>query len=131
MLEEYFGITRRFDSGEWSEEPDFALWFNDNYRCIIKRTVSLGSLCGYVDLPKDHKLYGKDYDNIDVNVHGGLTYADYTSDDMWRIGFDCAHAWDKIPYDKDILNESIYRTFDYVTNEVNNLVEQIKEYKGE
>ena len=31
-------------------------------------------LCGYLGVPKDHPWYGKDYDEVDVEVHGGLTY---------------------------------------------------------
>lgn len=30
---------------------------------------------GYVLIPKGHKFYGLEYDDIDVNVHGGLTYS--------------------------------------------------------
>jgi hypothetical protein len=45
---------------------------------------------GYVLLPDNHPFYGKDYDEIDVDAHGGITYAD---EDGW-IGFDTAHAFD-------------------------------------
>ena len=37
----------------------------------------LGSWCGYVGVRGNHPAAGKDYDDLDVLVHGGLTYADY------------------------------------------------------
>ena len=56
---------------------------------------------GYVAIPKNHKLYGVQYDDIDVDVHGGLTFSDHgitgQPDDtkgMWIIGFDTLHYGD-------------------------------------
>lgn len=61
---------------------------------------------GYVVIPQDHPLYCVDYDNINVHVHGGLTYAALVTREMlntgwaqldegdldcWMIGFDTAH----------------------------------------
>jgi|SRR5579884_668190 len=60
----------------------------------------LGYRCGYVRVPRGHPWHGKDFDQIDADVHGGLTFAeadaecDKGSDDGWWIGFDCAHAGD-------------------------------------
>ena len=48
----------------------------------------MGHRCGYVTVPEGHHCAGKDYDELDVDVHGGLTYA---LDN--QFGFDCAH-WD-------------------------------------
>jgi hypothetical protein len=48
---------------------------------------------GYVDLPKTHPMYGVQYDDINVDVHGGLTYSEEVNG-MWRVGFDTAHAGD-------------------------------------
>ncbi len=64
---------------------------------------------GYVLIPEGHILHGKHYDDIDVNIHGGLTFSGLideqalvwgkdilTKDDigMWMIGFDTAHYSD-------------------------------------
>jgi hypothetical protein len=59
---------------------------------------------GYVALPPDHKLHGTPYDDIDVDVHGGLTFGelgkdmkhkpDNISNEDWIIGFDTAHYSD-------------------------------------
>lgn len=65
---------------------------------------------GYVALPPGHKYHGVEYDDIPVDVHGGLTYSSiYKKNSMgdgfewpedweghWIIGFDCAHAYDNL-----------------------------------
>ena len=48
---------------------------------------------GYVSVPKDHPWYGKDYNDIEVEIHGGLTFSESINDEYW-IGFDCAHYGD-------------------------------------
>lgn len=62
---------------------------------------NLGNRCGYVRVPKGHAWHGKDYDEPDVTVHGGLTFAepDYPCgkggvDDGYWFGFDCGHHGD-------------------------------------
>ena len=55
-------------------EKDFMV---DEFRCVIVGQ-KIGHRCGYIAIPKGHKLYGKDYDEIDISVHGGLTYAGAT-----------------------------------------------------
>ena len=69
--------------------------------------VSLGSHpCAYVELPKEHKWYGKYYDNIPIDCHGGLTYSSTQGiicplnnpnhrDGYW-IGWDYAHYGDYV-----------------------------------
>lgn len=53
--------------------------------------------CCYVFLPKGHKYYGKNYDDIDIVCHGGLTYSNDDllfnplENDKWVIGWDYAH----------------------------------------
>lgn len=67
---------------------------------------------GYAVIHKNHPYYGRHYDNINIDVHGGLTYGRSVevvrlwksppaivkdlSDDWVVIGFDTAHAWDTI-----------------------------------
>lgn len=48
---------------------------------------------GYVSLPPDHPYHGADYDEIPVDVHGGITYGDADGED-WKVGFDTAHSGD-------------------------------------
>lgn len=95
--------------------------------------------CGYVLLPFDHPFYGIDYDHIDINVHGGLTFGckfavenflewikdreicgDVTLDNFeklnnyWIIGFDTNHYGDNL----------FQCSKDYVIFETNNMLEQ-------
>lgn len=64
----------------------------------------LGFRCGYVGIPKTDRYYGCDESEVPVCCHGGLTYADSflagvdDSNDIWWIGFDCAHWNDKEDY---------------------------------
>lgn len=51
--------------------------------------TEMGHRCGYVTVPKGHPCEGKDYTDLDVHVHGGLTYSNGP-----QFGFDCAHLYD-------------------------------------
>lgn len=73
---------------------------------------------GYIGLPKDHPWYGKHYDDIDVDVHGGLTYSEdhkpkHEPDGLWWIGFDTGHYQD-----------GPHLTEEYVDHQIANLVIQ-------
>src|SRR3990167_6590733 len=57
---------------------------------------TMGHFCGYVLLPSTHSDFRKTYDDIDADVHGGLTYANEEAG-MWCVGFDCAHVGDFMP----------------------------------
>lgn len=101
--------------GVWKIEPDRMYWVDDatGYDCLIHRSPGTGALCGYVGIKKSHPDFGKGYDDVDVDVHGGLTYADscgwhicHQSDDkepVWWLGFDCGHFRDLSPYIETIL----------------------------
>ena len=99
--------------------------------------------CGYLGLPKGHKLEGKEYDDIDVSVHGGLTFAEFSPSFQltgfdYYIGFDCMHCDDASDIEsmkrygatpKEIERWEIFqgevRTQEYVLNELHDLVEQL------
>jgi hypothetical protein len=62
--------------------------------------MDLGYRCGYVKIPKNHPWYGVHYNEIDIEVHGGLTFSSLVgldhpilSNGYW-IGFDCMHSAD-------------------------------------
>src|SRR4051812_17731696 len=101
--------------GAWDNEPDKKQWADPatGLACLIVRNA-MGALCGYVGVPKGHPAYGKEYGSVDVDVHGGLTFSDKCSesssecggichvapegeDDVWWLGFDCAHYMDLVP----------------------------------
>ena len=110
------------------------------FRCLIKRHKRLGHLCGYIELPKHHNLYGRDYGEIEetydyeLPAHGGLTFSGKLIDeDGYLIGFDCAHAGDYIPLDplSSQLNlGETYRTMRYVEDILKEMVDFITEYEG-
>ena len=69
------------------------VWEGSGLKCAVLLMPRMGHMNGYVQLPEGHPYRGKDYDDIDATVHGGLTYAD---DEGW-VGFDTAHSGDIWP----------------------------------
>jgi hypothetical protein len=140
--------------GPWNDEPDKKQWLNTatGYPCLIVRNHS-GSLCGYVGVPEGHPCYQRDYQSVDVEIHGGLTFADACAQDgdesrhichkasgddrVWWLGFDCAHLGDISPahdawglarggvvgFNDEL---SSYKTVGYVTRQVESLARQLK-----
>ena len=130
-------------------EKDFII---DGFRCVIVGQ-RMGHRCGYIEIPADHELYGKDYDDIHIDVHGGWTYSGYThsnypaeaSGNSWWIGFDCGHLGDAkdldliksfgddeltkyyVATEERFLEYGTIRTTEYVENELINAVKQLKE----
>jgi hypothetical protein len=106
----------RWGPGPWDSEPSKVQWVDaySGLDCLVVRNRH-GSLCGYVGLPPGHPYHGADYSDVDVDVHGGLTYADSCQeegpedrrvchvlepgrpDDVWWLGFDCGHYMDLSP----------------------------------
>lgn len=59
----------------------------------------------YIRIPESHIVYGKHYDDIEINVHGGLTYSKdhlYVENEQriegWFIGWDYGHCGDYAGY---------------------------------
>jgi hypothetical protein len=77
-----FRDRSRFGSGPWDAEPDRVFWRDPatGFPCLALRN-RMGAWCGYVAVPPGHSAYGKDYDEVPVEVHGGLTYADFCQED--------------------------------------------------
>lgn len=50
---------------------------------------------GYVHIPLNHPWYNIDHDNIDCDIHGGLTFSEMQGGE-WVIGFDTAHYMDSL-----------------------------------
>ena len=99
------------------------------FHCSIVRNPRSGHLCGYVKLTTDNDFFGKEYDDIPLSCHGGLTYASEEGD-KWVIGFDCAHYGDLHPFysDTEIYgNTGTYRDMEFVTRECESICEQISE----
>ena len=135
--------------GEWVEECDYNYFKHNGIECVIKRAlfpkkyvdiygydVAGGHLCGYCKLPKNHP-WGecKDIWNLEINVHGGITY-----EKNKIIGFDAAHFTDLVPYHRFIIEEmrkknikcpiifnGVYRNMEYMKEECKKLADQIVE----
>lgn len=113
--------------GPWDNEPDRLEFESHGLPCVIQRTKTVGTLCGYVGIPVGN-LFGDDYDNVKVDVHGGLTYSGYGPGEgrsTWWFGFDCAHYGDLMPK-FDITDEyGTYRDIEYVKAECIKLAAQL------
>jgi hypothetical protein len=92
--------------GEWVDECDLVTFEYVGIECMVKRiakqelytkdiNVFGGHLCGYVSIPSDHPCYYEEYNDINVDCHGGLTFGE-CMDKHW-IGFDCGHLGDYVP----------------------------------
>ena len=80
----------------------YADWTEGEYRCLVMRGPC--SLCAYVGVKEGHPLYEKDYLNLDVDCHYGLTYAGmgddkYRPSGYWWLGWDYGHFGDMAFYD--------------------------------
>ena len=149
--------------GPWQDEPDKVQFVDrrTGLDCLVVRHGEYGHYCGYVGVPADHPLYKVEPSRIGVGVHGGVTGATLCQegpeattvchiprpgrpDDVWWIGFDCAHAWDHKPGEislfrslhvgDDLLDlmertagHKRYRDLKYVMGEVADLAQQIAE----
>lgn len=146
-------------SGPWDGEPDKVQWQDEatGLPCLAVRQPNLGHWCGYVGVPPEHPLHGKDYDAVSLAAHGGITYADACQpaedeskdichtpdpgepDHVWWFGFDCAHFGDYSPHGKKLEEErgypftirqdEKYRTLEYVQSECVELAKQLAEVK--
>ena len=98
----------------------------------------IGYRCGYVRVPAGHPWHGKDYNDLDPDVHGGLTFAKADTDcgkggedSAWWLGFDCAHYMDapdpSLPgYRPEMAIGGTVKTTGYVEAECRSLAEQAK-----
>lgn len=137
----------KWGDGPWQTEPDRVEFEHVGFPCLIVRTPS-GHLCGYVALPPNHPDYKKDYDDINVDCHGGLTYGSLCSghichiskpgapDDVYWVGFDHAHSGDYTPRNNEFKEKfglhfsqqdyEVYRDIEYVIKGVKYLAEQLQ-----
>ena len=116
--------------------------YYENYEYLI---LSLGTHpCAYICLTPDDIFYKKDYDNIDIYCHGGLSFADnciinileysdkYKCDTLqtfnrdWIIGWDYAHYDDYIGYYPNNINVKKWTTQE-IKEEVKYVINQLIE----
>jgi hypothetical protein len=96
-------------------------WKHLGLSCAVVQNRQAQTRCGYVRVPPGHPAYGKDYNDLDVDVHGGLTFAalepctEHEDGQGYWLGFDCAHSGDDM-CDPDADMESL-------PNDVKRLIE--------
>ena len=120
---------------EYGFESKVEVLFEGAYKGYQFYILNLGTHpTAYIEIPRTNKLFGKDYDDIDIGVHGGLTYADdHLQDikkDTWFIGLDYAHFGDYFGFDSlfRVMNENNKKwTTEEIFDDVVNAIEQIIE----
>lgn len=126
-----------------------------NFRCVVVFNCLGGHRCGYVEIPFNHPIADKDYDELtDINVHGGITFvkwehATYPLESKYGwIGFDCAHGDDKPDFEswikycpekleiirklKSIIirdRNSTIKSTEFCEKECKKIVDQLEKYK--
>ena len=103
-----------------------------DYDCLI--IYNDGFHNGYVALTEKDVFYEMNYDDIDIDVHGGLTFSSFGNDmdyfqyndegkKLYWIGFDCDH------YGDVIMNGSwlwkCNKSPEYIVGEIFEMVHQI------
>ena len=94
--------------------------YKDYTFCIVKRGIGFKVYrCGYVLIPAWHWAYEKDYNELFIKCHGGLTYASHSLMKIdypgWWVGFDCAHLGDS----------EEKQNLEYCINECKNIIDQL------
>jgi len=127
---------------EWENEPARIEYVESGVKALILRNPDFGTLCGYIALPLKHPLAGKNYNDIPIQVHGGLTYGDKGDGSLYEkgyywYGFDCGHSWDFAPKIVELLEtmegtdtkhwyeNTTYRNVEYVKGEIKYIVKQL------
>lgn len=112
------------------------------YQWVVVHNT-MGYRCGYIRVPLGHPWHGKDYNDIEAEVHGGLTFGEpdepcgKQGDDAYWFGFDCAHCFDapdpSLPGGRALLRtipDSIVRDQQYVEAECRDLCQQAARAAG-
>ena len=141
--EKYTNINDRtaWSPGPWDQEPlDKAVWVDPDtgFDCMIKRNGT-GAWCGYVGVDSSHSAFEVEYYDVNVTVHGDLTYSNHCAgdichlhdgdeDETWWLGFDCCHSFDRSPLAFGSFSHGTYRTQQYVIDQVEQLAQSLKNY---
>lgn len=116
-------------------------WNHAGFRCMT--IYGLGSLNGYVIVPKNHLWHKIHYLECPIEcgevccvhrpeeaieVHGGLTFSGLWKDGGWVFGFDTAHYNDMTIFSSGFVLPGIVRDDEYVEKETEKMAEQLKEF---
>lgn len=124
-MKEMIYCAKRFDQPERLTDGE--------YNGFSFYVLSLGTHpCAYVDVT-DTELNGRDYGNIDIECHGGLTYSrEYlctVNKKGWFIGWDYSHYGDFVGYELempiDIRTNGKIWTIDEIVAECKRVIDQL------
>lgn len=99
-----------YRDGPWTAEPDRVEFEHKGFPCLMTRGPT-GHWCGYVAVAPGHPWHKKTGSKLRIRVHGGITYTRECHghvchvpkpgepDNVWWVGFDCAHWGDRRPED--------------------------------
>lgn len=128
-------------------------WTQDGIRCQIVRGTA--ALCAYLGVPIDHPFAGRDYDDVSLECHGGLTYSRKGCNagrpvGWWWYGWDYGHAGDAVVFSNRIhghewlpvevkkeIDNFVFHDFQQLAKKAkpiktmdNNISNELKEYLG-
>lgn len=100
------------------------LLYKDTYKNYNYYIMNYGTHpCCYIQLDKNDKYYGKNYEEIDIDCHGGLTYSEEVKGE-WVIGWDYAHYGDYNGFFNGLVNGKKYTT-DELIRDCKKVIEQL------
>lgn len=125
----------------WEREGDLKEWVVRGYRCCAVRHPMLGCWLLYLGVPQGHPWYACGSDEIDADVHGGVSWTGrpiplhplaYDGGRiLWWVGADFGHLGDQCPMlvkKNPLLRAgSRYRTLAYVQHEAERLAHQAEQ----
>lgn len=128
----------------YQEDRKIELLYQGEYKGYKFYILNLGTHpTAYIEIPKDNNLFKKNYDSIDLYVHGGLTYSDSVlfisenekAEGEWFIGWDYAHWNDYMPYYDEMNFNSRHNNFkkwttEEIKQECENAIDELKDKEG-
>jgi len=117
------------DAREWPpKESTIRNWEAHGLKCAV--AMGTTSYCGYVHVPEGHADERKHYDDVNVEIHGGLTFRCKAKEGGSWFGFDTAHAGDWIGFaGSDLEMPGRIWTEEDVAQETEHLAQQLSERK--
>ena len=87
--------------------------------------------CAYVEIPIHHPFYNVSYDDIPIDVHGGVTFAGNhrMCHDHYCIGWDYHHVGDYNPFFTTFFNEPVHHwTVNEIETECIDVINQLVKF---
>lgn len=99
------------------------------YKYEIIRMPHSGHLCGYIYF--DKKATEEEFEIMDYNFHGGVTWGYDGEPRDGKYGFDCAHGGDYSPLDvfggMRLFEYATYKDMKYVENNIIDVINKLRE----